>query len=71
MIPIVDRTKEHLGRSDIAIIRMRHIMLNAVRVIMAGGETVGLNPSAPYGQIRSEERVVPADTPWREVVDKA
>ena len=70
MIPIVDRTKEHLGTADIAIIRARHCMINAVRSFAAGGEPIGLDPSIQYSRIRSEERVVPANTPWREVLDQ-
>ncbi len=70
MIPVVDRTKEHLGTADIAIIRARRCMINAVRGFMAGGEPLGLDPSIQYRRIRSEEKLVPANTPWREVLDQ-
>ena len=35
---ICDRTKEHLGTSDSAIINLRRIYLSGVREIMEGGE---------------------------------
>ena len=44
MGPIVDRTAEHLGTSDIAIIRMRKRMLEAVRLFQAGKPLIGLDP---------------------------
>ena len=44
MGPIVDRTREHLGVSDMAVIRMRRRMLDAVRAHQAGGPPLGLDP---------------------------
>jgi len=35
--PIVDRTREHLGTSDVAIIRMRRRLLAEARELMSGG----------------------------------
>jgi len=42
MGPIVDRTKEHLGASDTAIIGMRRSLLNEAKALVRG-----LEPSAP------------------------
>src|SRR6476660_3656575 len=42
MGPIVDRTKEHLGASDTAIIGMRRSLLNEAKALMRGVE-----PTAP------------------------
>ncbi len=67
MGPIYDRTKEHLGSSDIAIFYFRRRMLNGVRSFMADGKPIGLDPSIPYERLRSAEKVVPIDTPWQEV----
>jgi phthalate 4,5-dioxygenase oxygenase subunit len=67
MGPIVDRSQEHLGTSDIAIIRMRKRMLDAVRRFQDGLPLIGLDPGLPYGRIRSEQKIVPIDTPWQSV----
>jgi phthalate 4,5-dioxygenase oxygenase subunit len=67
MGPIVDRTQEHLGTSDIAIIRMRKRMLEAVQKFQNGEELIGLKPGLPYDKIRSEQLVVPIERPWQSV----
>ena len=71
MGPIVDRTREHLGASDVAVIRMRRRMLEAVRAFMVGGEPLGLDSAIPYERIATDERIVPIDTPWQAVAAKA
>ncbi len=67
MGPIVDRTREHLGTSDIAIIRMRRRMLEAVQRFMAGEPLIGQDSSIPYHQLRSEQKIIPIDAPWQQV----
>jgi len=67
MGPIVDRTREHLGASDGAVIRMRRRMLDAVRAFQVGEVPLGLDPSIPYDRLGSDERVVPIDTLWQAV----
>ena len=71
MGPIVDRTKEHLGASDVAVIRMRRRLLDAVQAFMAGVDPPGLDPRIAYGDLRSEEALVPVDAPWQQAVDGA
>jgi phthalate 4,5-dioxygenase len=67
MGPIVDRTQEHLGTSDIAIIRMRKRMLEAVRLFQDGQPLIGLNPDLPYDKIRTEQLIIPIAQPWQTV----
>jgi phthalate 4,5-dioxygenase oxygenase subunit len=67
MGPIVDRTREHLGTSDVAIIRMRRRMLEALDGFERDGTLVGQDPSIPLDRIRSEQRVTPNTTPWQAV----
>ena len=71
MGPIYDRTREHLGTSDIAIIRLRRLLLDQVQAFKDGAEPLGLDPSVRYETLRSEERVVPIDMSWQEVADAA
>ena len=67
MGPIVDRTAEHLGTSDIAIIRMRKRMLEAVNLFQDGKPLIGLDPDLPYEKIRTEQLIIPIDQPWQSV----
>jgi phthalate 4,5-dioxygenase len=65
MGPIYDRTREHLGTSDAAVVRMRQRMLDAVRAFMDGAEPLGLERPIPFEQIRSQAIVIPIDADWR------
>ncbi len=67
MGPIVDRTREHLGVSDVAVIRMRRRLLDAVRAFQAGAPPLGLYPAIPYDRIATDERLIPVDVPWETV----
>jgi phthalate 4,5-dioxygenase oxygenase subunit len=64
---LVDRTQEHLGTSDVAIIRMRKCMLDAVQRYREGAPLIGLDPDMPYGRIRSEQKIIPIEVPWQSV----
>lgn len=67
MGPLYDRRREHLGTSDVAVIRMRRIMLDSVRRFHEGGSPVGLDQQLPYERLRSDEAVIPIDAPWQTV----
>jgi phthalate 4,5-dioxygenase oxygenase subunit len=63
---LYDRTKEHLGASDVAVIRMRKIMLDGVRRFMDGEPAPGLAEPVAYEALRAEERMVPKGAPWQD-----
>jgi phthalate 4,5-dioxygenase oxygenase subunit len=68
MGPILDRSKEHLGVSDTAVIRFRRMMLDSVRRFMDEAATpVGLGESIPYADLRAEDRMLPIDASWHPV----
>jgi phthalate 4,5-dioxygenase oxygenase subunit len=71
MGPIVDRTREHLGASDVAVIRMRRRLLDAARALAAGADPPGADPAIPWGALHSEEAVIPRGLPWQAVLDRA
>jgi hypothetical protein len=52
MGPIVDRSEEHLGSTDRAIVQMRRLLLEAVRTVEAGGKPRGVD-SAAYRNVRA------------------
>ena len=63
MGPIVDRSKEHLGPADKAIIQARRLLREAVRTVAAGGVPAGVAPS--YYTLRADEAVLPRTADWR------
>jgi phthalate 4,5-dioxygenase oxygenase subunit len=67
MGPIANRAGEHLGTSDVAIIRMRRRMLDAVRGFEADGTLIGRDPAIRYDRVRSEQKIIPIDQPWQTV----
>ena len=58
MGPIVDRSKEHLGQTDRAIIMTRRMLLRAIQTMKDGGSPPGVGES--YYNIRAIEEVIPA-----------
>ena len=64
MGPVVDRSKEHLGPADRAIIVMRRLLLDAVKTVEAGGNPPGIDRS--YYQVRAIEKIFPNSASWRE-----
>jgi phthalate 4,5-dioxygenase len=64
MGPIADRTKEHLGTSDRAVITARTLLLEAGRDVAEGRDPRGLDP-ATYRGVRAYDAVVKRDQDWR------
>jgi len=61
---IVDRSREHLGPADKAIIQARRLLREATRIVAAGGEPAGVGPT--YYALKAEEAVLPQDADWRQ-----
>jgi len=65
MGPIVDRTKEHLSATDIAVVRARKMMLEALADFEKGkrpvGSALGDHPVVLPNPI---DTVIPAEQPW-------
>src|SRR5260370_39789039 len=66
MGPIVDRSKEHLGPADKAIIQMRRLLRQAVITVQEGGTPAGVRPS--YYTLRAALEVLPRDVDWRDIL---
>ena len=60
---IVDRSREHLGPADRAVIQARRLLLQAIKTVEAGGTPPGVEPT--YYALRPAEAVLPRDTDWR------
>jgi phthalate 4,5-dioxygenase len=63
---IVDRSKEHLGPADKAIIQLRRLLRDAVRAVAAGEAPNGTG--AGYYRLRAGEKVIPNTADWRKEV---
>ena len=64
MGPIVDRTKEHLGTTDRAIIALRQLLLEATRAVESGEAVRGVDPSA-YRHVRPVDHKIAPGREWR------
>jgi phthalate 4,5-dioxygenase oxygenase subunit len=67
MGPIIDRTKEHLGTSDKAVIFYRRLLLKKLDEMRDGSPLPGLDPSLSFDQ-RACSFALPASVPWQDVV---
>ena len=63
---IFDRSKEHVVPSDIAVVRMRRLMLEAVRQLDNGTAPVSL--TSDKSRIEANDVVLDLGTPWQSAV---
>ena len=66
MGPICDRTREHLGTTDRAIVIARRMLLQATKTTEDGGDPPGVGPA--YYDLRPVEKVLPKGTRWQEAL---
>ena len=64
MGPIYDRTQEHLGSSDTAIIQMRRLLMQAVADVQQGRDPLGSQGQG--NNVRPAQMYLPQDTHWTE-----
>jgi len=62
MGPIVDRTQEHLGSSDKAVIAARRLLIQATRKVKEDDSLPGIGPA--YYRIRAIDKILPTDAQW-------
>jgi phthalate 4,5-dioxygenase oxygenase subunit len=66
---ILDRSKEHLGTSDVAIVAWRRLLLKAARALAESGRVPpALDPSIPWRIVRADTKVYSAARTWKEEV---
>lgn len=66
MGPIVDRTRDILGSSDLAIVEFRRMMVEAARRMAADGQALGVGPEVPAQvEIAAYQEVIPKTVDWR------
>jgi len=64
MGPIYDRTQEHLGSADTAIIQMRRLLLQAVEDVRDGRDPLGSQGEG--SKVRPAQMYLPEDAAWAE-----
>jgi hypothetical protein len=62
---IYDRTQEHLGSTDKAITRMRHILLSAAKGLAQGKEPPATGAGLDFRNIRGAEKILEPGEDWR------
>ncbi len=67
MGPIVDRSREHLGTSDRAVIAMRQLLMEAMDAAERGERIRGVDP-ADYRDVRAVDLMIPLGAEWREAL---
>lgn len=63
--PIRDRAQEHLGSSDRAVSKMRHVLLSAARDLADGKEPPAVGGDLDYASIRGAEKILEPGEDWR------
>ena len=66
MLPIINRSQEHLGQTDRAVIMARKMLLQAIETVRDGGNPPGTGDS--YYNLRAIEAVLPKDQRGLEVL---
>jgi phenylpropionate dioxygenase-like ring-hydroxylating dioxygenase large terminal subunit len=69
MGPIVDRSQEHLGATDIAIVTARRLLLEAADAVAAGQSPRG-HDTASYRDIRAVDHIVEDDALVSETIER-
>ena len=62
---ILDRTREHLGTSDRAVIRMRQQLVRAARDLALGIEPPATDGALNFRRIYGAERILAPGEDWR------
>ena len=65
MGPIADRSEDHLGASDVAIIQFRRQMAAAAKAVAEGKPAIGVAGGARHADLASFEGIISKGTDWR------
>jgi phthalate 4,5-dioxygenase len=65
---IYDRRKEHLVPADLAIIRLRRILTDSVRLVEEGKDPLGLGEGYDFAKISGAAALIDAGARWQDLV---
>ena len=66
--PMYDRAKEHLVPADLAIIRLRRLLADSVRLLEAGQDPVGRGEGCDFARIAAASQIIDAGQAWQDLV---
>ena len=65
---LYDRAKEHLVPADLAIIRMRRLFADSIRLVEAGDAPLGLGEGCDFARIGAASQIIDAGESWQDLV---
>jgi phthalate 4,5-dioxygenase len=66
---ILDRTKEHLGSSDVAVVAWRRLLLKAARELVAHGTApAALDAALPWKILQADTKIYSNTRGWKEEI---
>ena len=65
---IVDRTLEHLGSADLAIVRMRSLIADRLELFERKGEVIRDGFDLPLHYEQGVAELIPAESNWNELI---
>jgi phthalate 4,5-dioxygenase oxygenase subunit len=66
MGPIADRSRDHPGSSDVAVVQFRRMMVAAAKKFQEGAPALGTaEPRIPHVELASFEGILPKSADWR------
>ena len=63
-----DRAKEHLVPADLAIIRLRRLFADSIRLLEAGHDPVARGEGCDFTQVVAASQIIDAGQDWRDLV---
>jgi phenylpropionate dioxygenase-like ring-hydroxylating dioxygenase large terminal subunit len=63
-----DRAKEHLVPADLAIIRLRRLLADSIRLTEAGHDPPGLGEGCDFTRIAAASQIIDAGDAWQDLV---
>lgn len=66
--PLYDRAKEHLVPADLAIIRLRRVLADSIRLMDEGKPPLGLGVGYDFAHVTAASATIDAETPWQDLV---
>jgi phthalate 4,5-dioxygenase oxygenase subunit len=63
--PVYDRTREHLGSTDVALVRMHRLLLRVAKALARGAEPELPALAGDFPSIRGAEKILEEGEDWR------
>jgi phthalate 4,5-dioxygenase oxygenase subunit len=68
LVRVGDGGGKRASASDLAIVEFRRLMVDAARMVEAGGAAIGTDPNIFHAKIASFQGIISKETDWRTLV---